>query len=72
MTTAQKVALYEGYILKLEAALASGSGTVQFGGRLQVYRSTEAIKDAIAYFNDKIARLNGRSRQALGYAVKGF
>jgi hypothetical protein len=60
------------YITQLESALARGEQSVSFSDRSATYRSVEEITQAIAYFEQKLRDLTGRSKQSLGVASKGF
>ena len=62
----------QSYITQLETALARGEQSVTFADRSATYRSVEQITSAIAYFEQKLRELAGRSKQSLGVASKGF
>lgn len=60
-------------IAKLETALARGEDTVQYADRMVRYKSSSAIREAIAYFKGLLTEASGgRSKQIHVFARNGF
>lgn len=62
----------EANIDAIDLAIARGEQSVQFSDRAVSYRSVAQLLDARAHFVSLLAALNGRSKQTLVYATKGF